>query len=1419
MLGDVTTQNFLLQSQSLKIQPQVLAEWNHNTFSNKRIYGSFSADLTVTSPIISFTSSFSTSASSHRTDGYYYSSLEKDIIATFSNTDFSKMGEFPATNAYAYRITFFTKISSSGAYSNTLDSKLFLNFIQYNGATSLNMSESIAFNANDRGWQQHEVLIWPDASTTTKFVVDARTDIANTRILISNFTITQVKKHEGDVKGIFNVKDVFSSFRPGDQLAEKTFAGSTLNKQLSKNIYNYPVGNGNLSNVCYPSSDGKLLAPSINKFTYFVDKSSDASASAGVYCIYDKALFTNKIMIKMLNGGGTSTLYSNVIINYELYTFDGSVWTKYSNPATLSNDGSLVLYWSGSTWNQTENQATLTDDGRTLLNTTTIYGIGIRVTSIGIVDDSGTQRALSTLTGTTTITYKGKVIQLGSVPIDKTIRFLELSPRLSVDISDYIIEYNVTKDMDSDNYPLPIGLATANAIAMTLDNVKRVNPNNNKVYTIFNDESGISALSKMCKKDVKITAKYDIYDTQNTKKNPSKISMITAYTDTWSGGGGETTSVSCRDYAKILMQQKSTDVLFMMDNPRSNISNNQNQFAKIGYLIEHFLELNGFSDFYIDKNIADYYIGYFYTENNQNVWETLQGLMLAYQLSASIDEEGILRFFNYLQLKSTSTTPLINFSDSASGLNLPNIIDLSTQDKISPSEIKAKYRVLAPKVSTNIKDGDIENIEFVSTRAPELLWSPQEATGLGYATLKEDLAATDVSIKLDTTNWNTGILIWPEYSGYAVLEQEIIKYDGVLHSYIQYGSVTAVSKAGDLVTASVSDHNFSVGDKVNLSKAGPPLNCDGGSYTVTAVPDINSVTFDVSTGTISPLASGLTTPTNLSATLLSGDLISTKYYTVKSAEDLQQLTYNVSSKESNSYTDYTFGIRNLGILMNIERGKFGTKAMNHLLYAPSTGSTANQQLEASVPDARFAKFSGSAATQYLPTATSFGPVVDPAGTDRMRYINLVSDTTVDKTAIMVNNVDSDSYNEYRFHFKLNKDGNASSDDFVGVFLGYNPSTGAGIFLNLKPETNSSTSIMTNISFTPNGPAAATSTFMLDTMDEIKTIKKKDGKIVYYRGRPVYEVTGHVWNKFQEILVRIYTNKIVVTANGKRLYWTVPGITGTQGDVSIASSVGSRSNRSIGFYVSNHTIAWFKDMSAGGDENFLVARDLKFTKNLNPILFDGRYALQKPFKFDTCPTLQGMRIIDTTFDKSPAFGMKVFAPVGGYENVSSTSKTQTTLYKVTEGHSAISNILYNSNRAKFLIINSGGQILPLKSTTDNFAPLMLSGEIIVQSQDAEVIQKIDDSYGIDSIEFNSQWFQSESQVKQLLKTIAQNVPEGMVKYTVQIFGNPLIQVGDTCNLYFSQNNINNDTDLYIVVGVNHSYDGGISTTVTLRKIRW
>ena len=143
------------------------------------------------------------------------------------------------------------------------------------------------------------------------------------------------------------------------------------------------------------------------------------------------------------------------------------------------------------------------------------------------------------------------------------------------------------------------------------------------------------------------------------------------------------------------------------------------------------------------------------------------------------------------------------------------------------------------------------------------------------------------------------------------------------------------------------------------------------------------------------------------------------------------------------------------------------------------------------------------------------------------------------------------------------------------------------------------------------------------------------------------------------------------------------------------------------------------------------------------------------------------------------------------------------------------------RAKMAIANNSPNMVFLHKEADQLDQFTINLNLwtheIVAPSDPEVLEvTIDQSNGSEVVQLDSEWIQSRSAAEKALKLVHQGI-EGFSKtVTLDIFGNPLIQIGDIITLTYSLNGINQQK--YFVKSVYQSFSQGLDTKLTLSRIQ-
>jgi hypothetical protein len=153
--------------------------------------------------------------------------------------------------------------------------------------------------------------------------------------------------------------------------------------------------------------------------------------------------------------------------------------------------------------------------------------------------------------------------------------------------------------------------------------------------------------------------------------------------------------------------------------------------------------------------------------------------------------------------------------------------------------------------------------------------------------------------------------------------------------------------------------------------------------------------------------------------------------------------------------------------------------------------------------------------------------------------------------------------------------------------------------------------------------------------------------------------------------------------------------------------------------------------------------------------------------------------------------------------------------------------YNGNpfRAQFTIANSSrinsvvnGEDTVTYGPDNSIEQKMVITGRTIQQQDEKTYNVKDERairvHGEIPLEVSSDWIQSEAAAKAIGNWIVNNWAEPADTIEVQLFGNPLIRIGDVVNVNYAPKGISNVK--FVVLRANQSWGEGLQTTLTCRK---
>jgi len=349
-------------------------------------------------------------------------------------------------------------------------------------------------------------------------------------------------------------------------------------------------------------------------------------------------------------------------------------------------------------------------------------------------------------------------LQINTVTVaNGYIGIIEMSGRYVKDISDNLVSFNITKNAsDEADGLLPVGNVTSNYSDYSFNFFDKSCFSYDKTYAFDTTKTNFY-------KDIIIRPFFQI-GSENIKQG---IYFLSEYSIDEFGN----VSAQALDGAKELQEIFPPDIVIQESSSQS--------------IVRRLLDSVGFTNYNFNKadpdtsSIRPYY---WYTDNAKTVWQHIQDLCKDTQMIATFDENNILQFYTREYIFKNRTSDF-KFRYDNKGLNLSNIIAMNSSDVPSVKTVKISY---TPRLSSSYagKNADdlydapvmilgaaalINSLPASATPEPDL--NGTGAAPLGVVTL-QPIVIDGYATKLNA------------YSGYLVINQEIIEYDAIKFHYM-----------------------------------------------------------------------------------------------------------------------------------------------------------------------------------------------------------------------------------------------------------------------------------------------------------------------------------------------------------------------------------------------------------------------------------------------------------------------------------------------------------------------------------------------------------------------------------------------------------------------------------------------------------
>jgi len=990
-------------SNSITLVPVVSAEWNHNLFNQPYI------TTAGTGTKISPTSGTDTNATTAESKENFTTKK-----FTMSGGTGSVSYTFSGLSGKAYKIVTYVKTNRATPVMVTASAK---------GSDTQYGTENI--DVDSLGWTKAVTYIGSSGSldTISSFVYKITANTisgADADDLTATVRYTLPEVYETTAFDFYNhslfpTESAFTYFRPGESYVSsgdsKYSFPSNYRRIASKLLSTESSTGGFFGNKYSPVScilqnpkfflaastipNIKTALPSdIAPYKYFVSDSNSRSITA----VYEKIIPTNKIVLKF------NTLMTVPTVSISITAVVNGTESTSSQSVVVGSSGVVVLYWTGSAWSTSKwSVMPKFDSAGALSISTNLKKITVTQTS---------SQANSALSGITGVSNANSNISLDL----KRMHLIEVSPRLEIDLSDFVQNISIDKSLDAGGTALPISSINTNDARISLSGIPAMS--GSTLVPIFSSQSNqaSSILANILRKNIKFYVNFNLIDYASPGSVTTSGTYIPGgifYSDTWEENDISDISVQCFDISRYLQSTPVPDYVASL--------------KTVFEVITNILDLAGFTDYDYDSlyricnnKSAPLDLSYYYCNSKDTtVLDALSQIFVAYQIGAYIDEYGIMKFLSLQDILSSTTTSL-SISDS-------NILEggFSISNNAKPGKISLRYQT--PKIKQSPSLQNVTNLEiknspsFIYTTSNDVVWQQQTLDSVGFNYLNADMSEDTNVFQI---NNNDLLDIFHTFNmnneGYAAIENEIVSF-----VYKEYEITNMSSNLSEKVSVK---NNLELSSEINrfVKQYGVGLNQKSAIVTDAEGDGVINTYYaenDFAVGDRVNISGMVPTQFNLSGTVLDAD--ATSFLILTTSHSLDPVT-----KSGSAFTASTSDIliTPTGKITNVKRGMFGTAPAEHA----RIDSLASKSLSEKSINYYYTDVSASNDASIINSKTSNGEITDSLPSiDKIR----VETFGTNKTLIYPTDALDIGYQTYSVKFDM-------PDQAV---------TTAGLFFNMKDE--------------------------------------------------------------------------------------------------------------------------------------------------------------------------------------------------------------------------------------------------------------------------------------------------------------------------------------------------------------------------------
>lgn len=357
---------------------------------------------------------------------------------------------------------------------------------------------------------------------------------------------------------------------------------------------------------------------------------------------------------------------------------------------------------------------------------------------------------------------------------------IEMGARLESDLSDVLVSYNVSNEMDGADTVFPFGRISANTGNVTLSNFDgRFTPDNSS-----------SIYYGLIDANVEFRMDVGIDTTAYAGSGYEYTRQFTMYVDGNWETSIDTASVTLKDSSKFLQEIFPNSLFF------ENVT--------VGQAIWKLLDSVGFNSYSYSKAVDDdpTYIPFYWTDKSKSVWENIGDLCRGTQNAAFFDEFDTLKILTRNAAYDKTKAAVWNLDGAVNGSKQPDIVELKENGQFEANKVKINYRPTA--LAYNPANGK---------PISEIIWQPEDTVSLRSSSLVTAMTASQMTFSIPVSDAK----VWP-FSGFVNIQGEIIKYDAKQYFYFDKTNTPTFKWVTSLDQQRAIDRSRTSSTKANLSK-------------------------------------------------------------------------------------------------------------------------------------------------------------------------------------------------------------------------------------------------------------------------------------------------------------------------------------------------------------------------------------------------------------------------------------------------------------------------------------------------------------------------------------------------------------------------------------------------------------------------